>query len=184
VVWGTVGELSHQHFEEAASVFRTLRTHFRSLSNLREAEQVYYWEMTALHLRAIDAEFNPADKWLRRWRIRTLGTSLKWLGWALHRWLWGYGVRPFLTFWWMLSVVSSFGLILFPYVGIHADNAVTHDPFSGLALSVVTFATLGYGNRTPCGTLGELFGGLEAIIGALLMSVFVVGLATRYVHVN
>src|SRR5207247_7267928 len=31
VVWGTLGELLDQQFEKAASVFRTVRTHFRSL---------------------------------------------------------------------------------------------------------------------------------------------------------
>ncbi len=181
VVWGIAGELLNQQFEKAASVFRTVRAHFRSLSNVREAEDFYYWEMTALHLRAINAEFDPNDSWLRRWwRIRTP----KWVGWALHRWVWGYGVRPSRTLWWMLSVVLLFGFVVYPCIGVQEGNGVTHNPLNGLALSIVTFATLGYGNRTPYGTFGELLGGLEAIFGALLMSVFIVGLATRYVHVN
>jgi hypothetical protein len=183
VVWGFTGEELNQQFEKAASVFRTVRAHFRSLSNLRAAENFYHREMSALHLRAVNGKFEPSGNWCRRWHPRL---SASWLGWALNRWLWGYGVRPYYTLWWMLSVVLFFGFVVYPCVGVKEDNEVTHNPFnfSGLALSVVTFATLGYGNRTPCGTFGELLGGLEAMTGALLMSVFIVGLATRYVQAN
>ncbi len=189
VVWGIAGELLNQHLDRAASVFRTLHRHFRSLANHGEADAFYFWEMTALHLRAVNGEFVPDGKWLRSicgWirGIRNPRMFLRWVGWTPHRWVWGYGVRPSWTLYWMLFVVLFFGLVFFPCVGIQEGEVVTHDPLSGIALSVVTFATLGYGNRTPFGTIGELFGGLEAILGALLMSAFIVALATRYVHAN
>ena len=199
VVWGKSGEMLLQQFDKAASLFRTLRTHFRALSNLREAEHFYYWEMTALHLRAINAEYVPdrnlewqvCDSIWRRQNThmmnaprRRFGMFFTWLGWAVNRWVWGYGVKPLRTVICMVIVILLFGLVVFPVVGVQEDKIVTHDPRSGLALSVVTFATLGYGNRTPCGTFGEFLGGVEAMLGVLLMSVFVVALATRHVHVN
>jgi hypothetical protein len=188
VVWGTTGELLRRRFDQAASVFRTVRSHFRSQSNMREAEDFYFWEMTALHLWAINAEFDPEHnhwlRWGRRWLPRNWRLD-KWIGWALHRWGWGYGVRPLYTVGWMLFVWLLFGLAIYPVVGIQLpDEKVTHNVPSALALSAVTFTTLGYGNRTPCGTIGECCGGLEALLGALLISVFVVALATKYVYVS
>jgi hypothetical protein len=83
----------------------------------------------------------------------------------------------------MSVIVLFFGLFVFPLVGVVGpEKGVMHDPIQGLALSFVTFATLGYGNRTPHGVLGEIFGGIEALMGALLTSMFLVALATRYVH--
>ena len=82
----------------------------------------------------------------------------------------------------MALVVVLFGVVVFPLTGIRREATVTNGPLEGLALSFVTFATLGYGNRTPEGLLGEALGGLEATSGALLISMFVVALATKYLH--
>ncbi len=81
-------------------------------------------------------------------------------------------------------MILFFGLVVFPIIGVTSGNSssASHDFLVGLSLSMVTFATLGYGNRTPVGTSGELLGGVEALFGALLISVFLVSLATRYVH--
>ncbi|MCE9553062.1 MAG: pentapeptide repeat-containing protein [Planctomycetes bacterium] len=185
VVWGIAGEMLRQQFEKAASVFRTLRTHFRSLSNLREAENFYYWEMTALHLRAINGEFLPKNHWLRQLCSWVVGLrSPTAIGWAIHRWVWGYGVRPWRTLSWMFFVVVLFGIDIYPWVGMLENGKETHSLASGLALSAVTFTTLGYGNQTPCGPIGEFLAGLEAMLGVLLAGMFVVALATRHIHLD
>lgn len=186
--WGLPGEFKECRYKRAANIFRALSTHFRSVSNHEEAEKFYYLEMTALHLEAIHATTIPTGglcQKLKCWRsgVTERRVILKWLGWALHRWVWGYGVRPYRTFVWMIFIILLFGGILFPLVGIcDPDGCAKYHPWQGLALSVVTFATLGYGNRTPFGPLGEFLGGIEATLGALLIGVFVVSLATKYVH--
>ncbi len=52
----------------------------------------------------------------------------------------------------------------------------------GLALSLVTFATLGYGNTYPASRVGEMLAGLEAMLSMVLVAMFVVSLARKYVR--
>jgi Na+/H+ antiporter NhaC len=51
-----------------------------------------------------------------------------------------------------------------------------------MALSLVSFATLGYGNRFPASKLGEMLGGLEAMLSMILVAMFVVSLTRKYVR--
>jgi hypothetical protein len=199
------GELLDCQYLKAAHVFRSLGSHFHSVSNHHQSVEFYFREMTALHLAAINATCLPAGSRFERaecWisALKEHGDVLTWMGWAIHRWLWGYGVRPNWTISWILAVILLFGLLVFPIVGVVPPSRtpflrstsngsvpqraaeVRHDPLNGLALSIVTYGTLGYGNRTPQGLLGEIFAGVEACLGALLTSIFIVSLATRYVH--
>lgn len=45
--------------------------------------------------------------------------------------------------------------------------------FKSLYFSVVTFATLGYGDIQPIGTVARFLAGIEALLGALLAALLV-----------
>jgi hypothetical protein len=188
VRWGVPGEMIAGNFDEAARIFRALSNHFRGISNHQRSEDFYYLEMTALHLRAINAGKLPEGRWIEKasgWMLRARDWRLlsRWAWWAVHRWVWGYAVRPRNVFGWMAGVIAGFAIV-YSVIGIGppTEGQLSHRLDEGLALSFVSFATLGYGNHTPAGAFGEVLGGFEALLGVVLGSMFVVALATRYVH--
>jgi hypothetical protein len=187
VDWGLPAEFLKHHYRRAAAVFRSLSSAYATSSDFKRSDYFYYMAMTSLHLDAIDPPLREGGTAPRG--LSMLGAAFFspriWnaLGWGFHRWFWGYGVRPVRVILWMLSTILFFGVVVYPAVGI-SDGHVTvfGDYGRGMALSFVTFATLGYGNFTPAGRVGELMGGAQALLGALLMSAFLVSLATKYVR--
>ncbi|WP_136468994.1 pentapeptide repeat-containing protein [Flagellimonas onchidii] len=103
----------------------------------------------------------------------------------------GYGEKPFRTFLISLLVIFSFSFTFlffgFNYFGepeprmVKRELALSLDEliptFNDLALSfymsTVTFTTLGYGDAHPIG-LTKIFAGIEALLGIILISMFVV----------
>jgi hypothetical protein len=187
VDWGLPAEFLNHHYRLAATVFRTLSSACASSSDFRRSDHFYYMAMTSLHLDAIDPPLREGERvphGLRVWGSALFSRQI-WnaLGWGFHRWFWGYGVRPVRVILWMFSIILFFGVIVYPVVGISDGHTTAFGDFGrGMALSFVTFATLGYGNFTPAGRAGELMGGVQALLGALLMSAFLVSLATKYVR--
>jgi hypothetical protein len=190
VEWGRIREICDGDFRKAAFVLRQLSLQLRPVDN-RQADRFYFLEMTARHLWATRARKFPDGSWyyhLPCWLSPARRPTMIpiCIGWALHRWVWGYAIRPLRTLGWMVGIIVTFAFI-FHATGIASNS--NRPPSAGppsaletLALSLVTFATLGYGNRTPCGFLGEILGGCEAISGMLLSSMFLVALVNRYVQ--
>jgi hypothetical protein len=160
------GELRDRNYLKAAQVFRDLEAHFQSRADYRRSDDCYYRAMSAIH----QFEGGPGNRLSSR------------VYWVLHKGVWGYGVRPLRALAWAITIIFGFGILVFPVIGIRDASGTSHDVGQGLALSVVTFATLGYGNRTPASVAGELIAGLEAISGVVLTSLFLVALATKYVR--
>jgi hypothetical protein len=162
--WGAPREEMGKHWRAAAGIFRGLSEHYREVGNRARADEFGIREARCLHL------LQP------RWK--------RWTAGALNRVLWGYGFLPWLLPLWMLAVMVAFGVAALPCVGIAGapPNAISHGVVDGLALSAVTFATLGYGNRYPASRLGEVLAGGEAVAAMLLVSMFVVALARKYVR--
>ena len=185
--WGLPREFLSHHYRLAATVFRTLSSACAGGSDFRRSDYFHYMAMTSLHLDAIGPPLREGERmphgprvWAAGLLSRRIGNAL---GWGFHRWFWGYGVRPARVIFWMFAIIIFFGVIVYPNLGI-SDGHITvfGDYGRGIALSFVTFATLGYGNFTPAGRIGELMGGLQALVGSLLLSAFLVSLATKYVR--
>lgn len=123
------------------------------------------------------------------------GNYIEGIKWELSRWVAQYGSSPYRVLLTSFIVVVVFGL-LFPLTGgiqeIQANRVITfslENPedapqwwvarvlFKSLYFSLVTFATLGYGDIQPIGTLARILAGLEAVLGALLAALFVFVLA-------
>jgi pentapeptide repeat protein len=185
VHWEYPKEFHEARFGDAAAIFRVLGRHARDVSDYGASEYFYRLEMTALHLLAIGATEAPVDGPSRRrvWRPK-LANLWSWAGWGTHRVVWGYGASPWRTLAWMMGVILAFSCV-YPILGISnvpPTATLTTKIVAGLAVSLVTFPTLGYGTRTAEGLAGEIVGGFEALLGSILMSMFLVSLATRYVH--
>ncbi len=161
-VWGTPREEVERQWEHAATVYHALREHYRESGNERRMEEFYIRESRCRHL--------GQHGWLRR------------MVWHPHRLLWGYGAMPSLLFAWMAALVLLFGLAVFPAVGVTDSASVSHSVVDGMALSLVTFATLGYGNTYPASKLGQMLAGIEAMLAMVLAAMFVVSLTRKYVR--
>ncbi len=144
------------------AVFQLLREHYRETGNHEREDHFAVREARCRHLA------------LPGWK--------RWTTWKIHQILWGYGVMPWLLLGWMAAVVLLFGVAVFPRVGIADGYSVCHQVWQGVALSLVTFATLGYGNLHPASIGGEVWAGVESILAMVFVSMFVVSLARKYVR--
>jgi hypothetical protein len=183
VDWGPDYKLSREKdfydLRSAITVYRNLKQHRQNNGDYRTAGEFYFREMEC---------------------IRKQLPKFQQFLWALfYKSTCGYGERPTWSFGWALAVVLVWGCLLFPLVGVHNPDETTaflsgppslyrlvhNGPrvlVSGLSLSLITFTTLGYGNRYPSSPLGEIFAGMEAILGMLLISLFVISFAKKIIR--
>ena len=166
--------------EAASWTYRELRRLFERDALPRRARQCYLGEKSTRRRAA----------WAR-------GEFLHALKLEGSRWLMRYGTSP-------TRVVTSSAMvmvawaILYPLTGglqtisgtyefeqpVH--DVVTATPlqlarvfYNGLYFSVVTFATLGYGDIQPIGPLARALAGIESLLGSLLMALLVFVLTRR-----
>ena len=123
------------------------------------------------------------------------GNSIQGSKWELSRWVARYGSSPYRVLLTSAIVIVGFAL-LFPLTGgiqeIQGNQAITYSlenpedapqwwiarvVFKSLYFSMVTFATLGYGDIQPIGAGARFLAGLEALLGALLAALLVFVLA-------
>jgi len=104
-------------------------------------------------------------------------------------WMWigektiGYGEKP-------ESMAKGIGLAILIFSGIFSatgiqctnNGAVFYYWPKALYLSVVTFATLGYGDFSPYGTWGKIAACVEALLGLLFVGLFVVSMARKIIR--
>jgi uncharacterized protein YjbI with pentapeptide repeats len=174
VSWGddfVLGTEIGKRFNYAEATYRILKQHRQESGDYRAAGEFYFREMEC---------------------IRKQQTSFKRILWTIfYKSTCGYGERPTWTFAWAIGVILFWGLLLLPLCGIHnPEGTLTRlawpPNFSvfldGLSLSLITFATLGYGNRYPASSTGEILAGFEALLGILLASIFVVSFAKKVIR--
>lgn len=113
------------------------------------------------------------------------------------RWFMGYGLSPRRVLGTSLSLILVCAL-LYPLTGgiqeIDAGRAITYtidEPtdaprwwvagvlFKSLYFSIITFATVGYGDLQPVGSWARALASVESLLGGLLMALLVVVLARR-----
>jgi len=173
VSWGKHYVLAPERtkrFDFAEATYRLLKQHRQNAGDYHAAGEFYFREMECIR------------KQMRGFR-RLLWT-------VFYKSSCGYGERPTWTFRWALGVVLLWGLVVFPVTGIHDADPMTPasawpapEAFkNGLSLSLITFATLGYGNRYPSSVVGEYLAGIEALLGIVLSSIFVVSFAKKVIR--
>lgn len=158
-------------FDRGEESYRILKQHRQESGDYRTAGRFYFREMECIR------------KQLPRFR-RLLWT-------VFFKSICGYGERPTWTFHWAIGVIVLWGVLLLPLGGIHnPDSSTTGFSWppnltmlqNGLSLSLITFVTLGYGNRYPASAAGEFLAGFEALLGMLLASIFVVSFAKKVIR--
>ena len=159
------------HHAFAESVYRVLKQHRQSAGDYHTAGEFYFREMESIRKQLSG-------------RHRLVWT-------VFYKSLCGYGERPTWTFRWAAWIILVWGLVVYPLNGITAAGGLTSSltwPLhlgvfrDGLSLSLITFATLGYGNRYPASITGEFLAGIEALLGILLSSIFVVSFAKKVIR--
>ncbi|PSP76466.1 ion transporter [Halobacteriales archaeon QS_1_68_20] len=157
----------------------------------REFQQIY--KENALPGAARD-NYNREKDARRRlaWSQADYAPAIKW---ELSRWVMNYGSSPYRVL--LVSlVVIVISAVLFPLTGgiqeVQGDRAITYtvdDPqavptwwlgqvlLKSFYFSVITFATLGYGDIQPIGTSARMLAGIETILGSLLSALLVFVLA-------
>lgn len=94
------------------------------------------------------------------------------------RFIWGYGERPIRVGLTAALVIMGYAA-LFTQHGALLDGSIAKSDFkSALYFSIVTFTTLGYGDVKPTHEF-RMWAASEAIIGAILMGLFLFTLARR-----
>ncbi|WP_226480459.1 pentapeptide repeat-containing protein [Natrinema amylolyticum] len=162
---------------------------YRELERLYD-ENAFPERVHTYYLREMDFRRRQA------WRVRNYLQAFKLAG---SRWIMLYGTSP-----WRVVATSLLLILvcagLYPLTGgiqeVGADSAVTYrieDPtdassralvrafLTSLYFSVITFATLGYGDIQPVGGAARTIAGVETLLGSLLMALLVFVL-TRSVH--
>lgn len=122
-----------------------------------------------------------------------LPASLRERGMALYRWflnclgdfLWGYGERPSRSCAVASLVIAGCALIyhLASFSGlILAEGASRPVRWTeALYMSIITFATVGYGDFLPLGWV-RMLASFEALMGIFLMPLFLITLSRRYLR--
>ena len=82
--------------------------------------------------------------------------------------------KPFSVLGIYLSVILMFSLFYWLFnIPFNSGSGITQlHFFDSLYFSVVTITTLGYGDFSPVGGLGKLLTGSEAILGILILGLF------------
>jgi hypothetical protein len=168
-------ELTDERPLEAASwAYRQLQQLYRKNALPSLARRAYYLERDAMRRLA--------------WQRANYREAIKW---ELSRWVMRYGGSPYRVLLTSLLVVVS-AAVLYPFTGgiqesqggqtiTYALESPEDAPrwwlaqvlFKSLYFSVVTFATLGYGDIQPIGQWARLLAGVEALLGALLSALLV-----------
>jgi hypothetical protein len=157
----------------------------------RQLQQIY----AANSLPNLARESYVSEKDARRRLARARGDVKQAFIKELSRWVTLYGTSPYRILLTSLLVVIVSAL-LYPLTGgieeINEGSNITYsisNPeqapqwwiatvlFKSLYFSVVTFATLGYGDIQPIGTTARLLAGVETIVGSLLTALLVFVLA-------
>ncbi|RBI59923.1 ion transporter [halophilic archaeon] len=142
-------------------------------------------------------EYYQREMSLRRRFAWTSGYYLSAIRLEASRWLTGYGRNPWRVIGTSLVVIVGFA-VLYPITGglqeVEAERAITYtinEPaeaptwwvasvfLKSLYFSVITFATVGYGDFQPIGSWARALAGVEALLGGLLMALFVVVFTRR-----
>lgn len=179
----------------AEEVYLKLKNYFHQQGRYRDESKAYYREkLVAKHF-----AFWDAFRWSRLygldWReekrpflthfAKRAKSFWRWLGLSIFHVFTGFGERWWWTVLWALGVVALFAFIY--WIGYSAgcflfDFKPDMIPsiFQYFYLSVVTFATLGFGDITPLNWQAQIPVVIEVIMGYVFLGLIITIIARRF----
>ena len=175
---------TRKSYGEDESFWRFVKQAAQEAGYYRQAGEAFYSERCACFYKRFRGK-NYDDLSLGQKTVRWLYGSRLLPELFFGKFLFGYGERPVRVLVVCLLVIvvcaglySRFGQL------VARDGTVipSHNMTDILYYSTITFTTLGYGDITPCPTsdFTKYLAMIEAICGASLTALFVVGLAKRF----
>lgn len=173
--------LSSPSFEEntgnwdaAAAIYSTIGKRAREDWDILTEDRSSFSAMECKHRRMIASAPVVGNSYFRNWIVPTLNGGVRGIWWYLQRVIWGYGYRPIRVLSSIIVAILIFA-ILFALLG-------TSSVIDAVLLSAQSFFTVTYNNCSPTNKVCEALGVFEAFVGATLVSLFVVSLASRFMR--
>ena len=110
-----------------------------------------------------------------KYLVKRIKYLFRFTGSQLNSTIWGYGLKPARVLRVSLSVILLFSVIYFNY----GPDGAKGDTLASVYFSIVTFTTLGYGDIKPVDELVRILCGIQALLGATLMGLFVGSVARK-----
>lgn len=166
LLWGEE-TVDAEELRKAASQYNMLRDNFRKIPSKDDEEDRCHYKYKDVLRRSTQGRVI--------WRL--------W-DWGVNKWCLGYGIcwyRPLLT-----GIVLILGFALLYKIGFAAYGTEVFQlepggEFSALYFSLITFATIGYGDCAPLGFL-RYVAGVEGLLGLVIMALFTVSFARRIIR--
>jgi len=125
--------------------------------------------------------------WLKKGFPRMISfriNPIKWsviAGWLLLDILSKYGTSVWRAIIWSFAIWIAFGIVysIWPGLANISNLPVIQRAIAGFYYSIVTFATLGFGDIHPSGSLGQILATIEVILGYVMLGVLVSVIARK-----
>lgn len=196
----TLFEMEAGSWDEAAAIYYVLGKRAAKDGDFDSTDKCSYLAMTCRHRKVIKTGPLTRKYQLLNWVIESLRAGLVGFFWLIHRYIWGYGFRPWRILIVWISIIILFWIIFF-FAGVEPNiaeatfvNNLTATNFSNsveqnnsalfdtLVLSLSTFVTLDSYDIKPSGTFGGLARVAEAYLGIIFIDMFLIALAGKYVR--
>ena len=173
--------LKAKNFDCAITSFSDAALFYDKESNSAKFSACFYETKRAQRLRDRN-RFLHGEEPLRS----RVAAFLKWIANLHNAMLWGYGEKPFRTFWVGLGIIFLCAFIYHQGGTIRViDVGVKRISYAeSLYFSVVTFATVGYGDYLPVNLIARCCAVFEALSGIILTPLFLVALTRRYLRMS
>ena len=171
-----ISNVTARHAGALEPLYRYAKVAKANRGDLDASGEFYYLERRA---------HNAAARARARWLVQPLSPTSKlrtWWDLFIGRGVLGYGEKPWRPLCCAAGVMLVFAVI-FWWKSAVATVAPEASSFGAcLYFSMVTFTTLGYGDLYPNPGFPRALAGGEAVLGMILMSLFTVVLARKYIR--
>lgn len=128
-----------------------------------------------------NAEYHHLNSKLHRGVITKKEYILKKLFYYLHDFISGYGLKTFKVLRLLILILSIFSYINFSFSEIIFKEGSGLSIIDSVYFTCVTITTLGYGDITPYTDFGKILISLQALLGFVVLSLFMASVINRAV---
>jgi hypothetical protein len=163
-------------WNESASIYSVIGKRAFDDGDDDSASRASYQLAVCRHRFLINAGIIDHKNFWNSW-IRPTIHSRKGYWLLCHRYIWGYGLLPIYVIWSSCVIILLFALFIYPWLSFSPKNSSLLNSF---IISINTFAGIGDSLYKPDELLSDLFVGTEALLGNIMVSLFLVTLVGKY----